>query len=114
MNTIGYRPNVNVSGRTEVLNTLIGAGNDRVCVNLGYQGTERLIEPYGLKVSKDGNVLVQAYKRGPVDEPRSYRLDRIEHVSATNVAFRTAKIMSWGCVAAIAGAPVAAALAAAE
>ncbi|MDA8362787.1 MAG: nucleotidyl transferase AbiEii/AbiGii toxin family protein [Gammaproteobacteria bacterium] len=62
------------------------AAANRLCVELGYQGKRRLIEPYSLRRTKDGNLLLHATKH-ETGEPRSYRVDRIESATATRTAF---------------------------
>jgi len=56
------------------------------CVELGYQGRRRLIEPYSLRRTKDNNLLLHAVKH-ETGEARSYRVDRIESATATRVTF---------------------------
>lgn len=51
------------------------------------RGSTRLIEPYALRCSKAGNLLVYAIK-AQTGEVRAYRVDRIEGVRITNTAFR--------------------------
>jgi predicted nucleotidyltransferase component of viral defense system len=62
------------------------AGANHLCVNLGYDGTKRLIEPYSLKKTLDGNIILAAVKHA-TGEPRSYRIDRIESVEVTSIQF---------------------------
>lgn len=62
------------------------AAANRLCVNLSYQGTQRLIEPYSLRRTQDGNLLLYAVKH-ETGEPRSYRVDRIQGAEATQVSF---------------------------
>ena len=62
------------------------AASNRLCVDLTYEGTSRLIEPYSLRRTQDGNLLLHAVKHGS-GEPRSYRVDRIQGANATNVPF---------------------------
>jgi predicted nucleotidyltransferase component of viral defense system len=62
------------------------AGANHLLVELGYDGTTRLIEPYALRRSQAGNLLIYAIK--PVTrEVRSYRIDRIEGVRVTDTPF---------------------------
>ena len=62
------------------------AAANRLCVDLEYKNENRLIEPYSLRKTSEGNILLHAI--GNEDgEPRSYRLDRIQGASATNVSF---------------------------
>lgn len=62
------------------------AAANRLCVNLAYQGTQRLIEPYSLRRTRDGNLLLYAVKHG-TGENRSYRVDRIQGAEATKEPF---------------------------
>jgi len=61
------------------------AGANHLLVDLGYQGSSRLIEPYALRRSKAGDLLVYALK-AQTGEVRAYRVDRIESVRITNTA----------------------------
>jgi hypothetical protein len=62
------------------------AGANHLLVELDYQASTRLIEPYALRRSKAGNLLVYAIKT-QTGEVRAYRVDRIEGVRITNTAF---------------------------
>lgn len=62
------------------------AAANRLCVDLTYQGSRRLIEPYSLRRTQDGNLLLYAVKH-ETGEPRSYRVDRIQGAEATQVSF---------------------------
>jgi hypothetical protein len=62
------------------------AAANRLCVNLKYNGTSGLVEPYSLRRTKDGNVILQAVKH-KTNESRSYRIDRIQGAEATKVSF---------------------------
>lgn len=62
------------------------AGANNLLVELQYQGSTRLIEPYALRRSKAGNLLVYAIKAGS-GELRAYRVDRIEGVRVTQTSF---------------------------
>lgn len=62
------------------------AAANHLCIDLKYQGSNRLIEPYSLRRSKDGNLLLCAV-RHESGEARTYRVDRIEHVEVSNVSF---------------------------
>lgn len=62
------------------------AASNRLCVDLEYQGTWRLIEPYSLRRTRDGNLLLFAV-RHETGESRAYRVDRIQGAKATNVSF---------------------------
>ncbi|MBA2382320.1 MAG: nucleotidyl transferase AbiEii/AbiGii toxin family protein [Chloroflexi bacterium] len=62
------------------------AGANHLLVDLRYQGTSRLIEPYALRRSRAGNLLVYAIK-ADTGEVRAYRVDRIEGVRVTDRGF---------------------------
>ena len=62
------------------------AAANRLCVNLRYQGSWRLIEPYSLRRTKDGNLILCTIKH-EIGEPRSYRVDRIEGVEVSSTSF---------------------------
>lgn len=62
------------------------AASNRLCVELGYQGSTRRIEPYSLRQTRDGNIVLHAFNadRG---EHRSYRVDRITSARSTSQTF---------------------------
>jgi len=62
------------------------AASNLLCVNLSYQGTKRLIEPYSLRRTRDGHFLLYAV-RHETGDPRAYRVDRIEGAEASSVSF---------------------------
>ena len=62
------------------------AAANRLCVNLHYQNSWRLIEPYSLRRSSEGHLLIYATKH-ETGESRSYRVDRIQGVEASTIAF---------------------------
>ena len=62
------------------------AGANLLCVNLGYQRSRRMIRPYSLRVSRDGNLLLYAIKDA-TGELRAYRVDRIESAEVTTKPF---------------------------
>jgi predicted nucleotidyltransferase component of viral defense system len=63
------------------------AGANHLLVELAYQGSTRLIEPYALRRSQAGNLLVYAIK-AETGEVRCYRADRIQGVRVTRHSFR--------------------------
>jgi predicted nucleotidyltransferase component of viral defense system len=62
------------------------AAVNHLCVELGYQGTTRLIEPYSLRRTRAGNLVLHAL-RADSKQHRSYRVDRIQSARATNRPF---------------------------
>ena len=62
------------------------AAANRLCVDLLYKDETRRIEPYSLRSTTDGNIILHGYdirKRGH----RGYRVDRIQGASATGKTF---------------------------
>ena len=62
------------------------AAANRLCVDLGYASRTRRIEPYSLRLTKEGNFILHAWN---VDSGahRSYRVDRIEGAKITGQNF---------------------------
>jgi nucleotidyltransferase AbiEii toxin of type IV toxin-antitoxin system/WYL domain-containing protein len=62
------------------------AGVNHLLVELAYQNTTRLIEPYALRRSKAGDLLIYAIKH-QTGEVRAYRVDRIQGARVTGRSF---------------------------
>jgi predicted nucleotidyltransferase component of viral defense system len=62
------------------------AAANRLCVNLHYQNKYRLIEPYSLRRTQKGNILLYAL-RHVTNEWRAYRVDRIQGADITQTPF---------------------------
>jgi len=62
------------------------AASNRLCVELQYQGSMRRIEPYSLRRTSDGNIILHAHNLDK-GEHRSYRVDRIQGARVTNQTF---------------------------
>lgn len=71
---------------TSPLHLIRFASANHLCVNLQYQGSSRLIEPYSLRMTKKGDLLLYAVKHN-TQEDRSYRVDRIGGAQITNTPF---------------------------
>lgn len=80
---------VSTWGRDVPVESLRFAAANHLCVDLGYDGSVRRVEPYSFRRSKAGNILFCAIKV-PTREPRSYRLDRIQSIKVTNQPFHPA------------------------
>lgn len=63
------------------------AASTRLCVNLTYKATDRLIEPYSLRRTREGNLLLYAVKHN-TEELRSYRVDQIQNATVTQIPFQ--------------------------
>jgi hypothetical protein len=79
-------PTVSTWGFGVPLESIRYAAANYLCVKLRYQGSTRLIEPYSLRRTHDGHLLVHAIR---VDnrEHRSYRVDRIQGIEVTSTGF---------------------------
>lgn len=77
---------VKVWHETVPLESIRFAAANRLCVDLQYQGSRRLIEPYTLRRTKEGNILLHAIKHN-TGESRSYRIDRIQGAEITKISF---------------------------
>ncbi|MBN1615133.1 MAG: nucleotidyl transferase AbiEii/AbiGii toxin family protein [Deltaproteobacteria bacterium] len=62
------------------------AAANHLCVDLAYQRSQRRIEPYSLRRTKDGHLLLHAIRHDS-GEHRAYRVDRIEGASVTDIPF---------------------------
>jgi len=71
---------------TTPLEVIRFAAANRLCVDLAYGGTHRLIEPYSLRQTHDGNLLLYAVKHNTGDN-RYYRTDRIQGAEVTKIPF---------------------------
>ena len=76
-----------VPGRVQsYLEIIRFAATNRLCVDLEYQGSVRRVEPYSLRRTRDGNIVLHA-TRASDGEHRSYRVDRIQGARATRQTF---------------------------
>ena len=62
------------------------AASNRLCVELDYQSSTRMIEPYSLRRSRAGHIILHAHNVDK-NEHRSYRVDRIQEVRVTDRTF---------------------------
>lgn len=69
------------------------AAANHLCIELTYQNNKRLIEPYNLKKTQDGNLILLAIKH-TTGEDRSYRVDKIQAVEISSVSFIPKYIIS--------------------
>ena len=76
-----------ISGRAQTYLEIIRfAAANRLCVDLEYRGTVRRIEPYSLRRTRDGEIVLHA-TRASDGGHRSYRTDRIEGARTTGQSF---------------------------
>lgn len=81
------------------------AGANRLCVDLGYHGTTRRIEPYSLRVSRTGNLLLYAV-RADGTGIRAYRVDQIQSVTVTTQPFTPKFLIEFRPTGAVQAQPV--------
>jgi len=62
------------------------AAANRLCIDLEYDNSHRIIEPYSLRKTNDGNIFLHTIRHED-GLPRSYRIDRIQGATATKVSF---------------------------
>ena len=62
------------------------AAANHLCVDLQYQGSTRRIEPYSLRRTRDGDIVLHAIRNSDGDH-RSYRIDRIEGANISGRGF---------------------------
>ncbi len=84
-----------VWGSGSALETIRFAAVNRLCVELGYTGTHRVIEPYSLRRSRAGALLLHALRAG-TSEHRSYRADLIQSARVTTRPFRPVYAIEFG------------------
>jgi len=62
------------------------AAAKRLCVDLKYKDENRLVEPYSIRKTENGDFILYAVRHED-GQPRSYRVDRIQGAAATNISF---------------------------
>lgn len=87
------------------------AAVNHLCVELGYskesgEHTTPIIEPYSLRRTKDGNLILHAIKT-ETGETRTYRVDRIKHIKVTTKTFQPKYEIEFSPVGAIHDQPTA-------
>ena len=93
-----------MSGMGSLLEPVRFAAVNRLLVNLGYDGQDRLIEPYSLRRSRTGNILLHAI-RADNGENRAYRIDRIQTVTVTTQPFTSRFLVEFPEAAALPAPP---------
>lgn len=79
-------PTMWVWGEGVPIETIRFAAANRLCIDLGYEGSTRRVEPYSLRRTQSGHVLLFAVK-SETGEVRSYRVDRLESATVVGEAF---------------------------
>lgn len=65
---------------------LTQAGRNRMMVKMVYKNEPRLIEPYSLRSTKDGNLTFFGWQRGDF-HIKQFRLDRVQNIELTDKSF---------------------------
>ena len=82
-----HPPSMAQAWHTEVpLERIRFAGANRLCVKLYYNNGYRLIEPYSLRKTRAGNILLCSLRHDS-GENRNYRIDRIQGAEVTTETF---------------------------
>ncbi|MBI2922895.1 MAG: WYL domain-containing protein [Planctomycetes bacterium] len=87
------------------LETIRFAAADHLLVDLGYKGSRRVIEPYALRRTKAGHLVLYAL-RADSREPRCYRVDQMESAAVTDQAFVPAYRIEFSQAGPIAAPPI--------
>lgn len=74
-------------GKGVPLESIRFAAANHLCVELGYGSSKRIIEPYSLRRTKDGNLILHAIKADS-RQHRGYRVDRIQSIKVTTTPFK--------------------------
>ena len=80
-------PTVSTWGVGVPLETVRFAAANHLLVELEYHGSSRLVEPYSLRRTRAGNLILHA-ERADGSGHRSYRVEQIEGLRATTTPFR--------------------------
>ena len=80
-------PSVSTWGMGVPLETVRFAAANHLLVELAYDGRTRLIEPYSLRRTRAGNLILHA-ERADGSGHRSYRVERIQGLRTTTTPFR--------------------------
>lgn len=92
------------TGPGSLLEPVRFAAVNRLLVELGYNRQYRLIEPYSLRRTRAGNILLHGI-RTDSGENRAYRLDRIQSVNVTNHPFTPRFVIEFPAAGAIPAPP---------
>lgn len=98
-------PTVHAWGIRVPLESIRFAAINRLCVKLGYQGSVRTIEPYSLRRTQAGDLILYAI-RVENRELRCYRVDRIESVSVTGIPYRAVFAVEFSSTANVSAPPM--------
>jgi len=79
-------PTVSTWGVTFPIEAIRFAASNRLCVELGYNGTIREVEPYSFRRTRAGHILFYAVK-AQSREIRGYRIDRIQSARVSQRSF---------------------------
>ncbi len=99
-------PTVAAWGAGIPLETVRFAATNRLCIELGYQGSVRVSEPYSLRRSKAGDLVLHTL-RADNRQHRAYRVDKIESVKVSTLPFQPAYAIEFSASGPMAAPPTA-------
>lgn len=91
-------------GQGVPLETVRFAAANHLCVDLGYDDTIRRIEPYSLRRTRAGDLLLYG-RKVETEEMRAYRVDRIQGIKVTTMPFKPVFRIEFSPVGLIAALP---------
>jgi predicted nucleotidyltransferase component of viral defense system len=97
-------PTVDVWGVGIPLEEIRFAAVNHLCVELGYNGSTRLIEPYSLRRTRAGNLVLHTERHDSTGH-RRYRVDRIQSARATTVPFNPRYAIEFSSAGPLAASP---------
>ncbi len=80
-------PTVWVWGQGVSIESLRFAAANHLCVKIGYEGSKEIIEPYSLRQTNNGNLILYTVQ-SETKELQMYRVDRIESIEVTNITYK--------------------------
>jgi len=81
-------------GQQDRLEPVRFAAVNRLCIDLGYDRSNRVIEPYSLRHTRAGRILLYGI-RSDNRQLRAYRIDRIESIAVTSQSYRPAFLVEF-------------------
>jgi predicted nucleotidyltransferase component of viral defense system len=80
-------PTICIWGQKVPLETVRFAAANHLCVELGYEGTKYLIEPYCLRIAKYGHLVLYAAEN-TTGKLATYRIDHLQNIKITRTTFK--------------------------
>ena len=97
-------PTIATWGLGVPVETIRFAAANHLCIELGYHGSRHIVEPYSLRRTQDGNLILHGIRTADRGH-RRYRVDRMEFVRVTNQPFNPQHAIEFSHVGPITSAP---------